>query len=307
MLHEKQLASYAALFPPGIPMTTAQEPFVLEDAVEWLAARLPQLPQPFLGYFHFLPPHAPYTTSRDFYQRFAHDGMQPDGKPLDIFAEPDKRYDGQEVLAQRAAYDEFLLYADQALGDLYRSLESSGLLENTWLIFTSDHGEMFERGIVGHGTPVLYEPVIRVPLVVLEPGRTRRLDIHDFTSGIDLVPTLAHLTGHAIPPWVEGAILPPFAPADANRTLYAVHARENDPFRRLYRAGVMMLQAGHKLHYYFGYDDRNIPDFLRLYDIRADPGELVDLAESRKDLATAMLDELKAKLAEVNEPFRRGR
>jgi arylsulfatase A-like enzyme len=305
-LHEKQMASYADMFPRGLPTTTTQENYTLEDAVRWLDGRLPQLPQPFLGYVHFLPPHAPYATSREFYHRFLDDGMQPDTKPHDPFYEPLHPYTPEEVLLQRTAYDEFLLYADKALGAIYDSLEASGILKNTWLVFTSDHGEMFERGIVAHNTPVLYQPAVRVPLLIFEPGRAQRMDIHDLTSDTDVVPTLAHLTGHDIPSWVEGQILPPFGPSDANRSIYAVHARENDPFRRLYRACVMMLRGGYKLQYYFGYKDLGIDDFIRLYDIQNDPEELTDLAKSRPGLSQTMFADLKAKLAEVNKPYRRG-
>ena len=50
-------------------------------------------------------------------------------------------------------------------------LQSTGALENNWIVLTSDHGELFERGLRGHQTPMLYEPLIRVPLLIFEPGR----------------------------------------------------------------------------------------------------------------------------------------
>ncbi len=64
-----------------------------------------------------------------------------------------------------------ILYADKEFGRFFDYLDSSGLLDNTWVVLTSDHGEMFERGIDGHDTEVLYEPVIRIPLMIFEPGR----------------------------------------------------------------------------------------------------------------------------------------
>ena len=113
-------------------------------------------------------------------------------------------------MRDRLAYDEFILYVDREFARFYGALEASGLLENTWVVFTSDHGEMFERGIIGHSTNVLYEPVVRVPLLIFEPGRKQGMEIVTPTSAVDMLPTLAHVTGHALPDWSEGEILPPF-------------------------------------------------------------------------------------------------
>ncbi len=76
------------------------------------------------------------------------------------------------------------------------------------MIFSSDHGEMFERGTHGHSTPLLYEPVIRVPLLISSPGQLERKDIHTLTSNVDILPTLAHISGLPVPDWAEGEVLP---------------------------------------------------------------------------------------------------
>ena len=117
------------------------------------------------------------------------------------------------LLKKRTNYDEFILYVDHEFGRLMENLESNGLLDNTWVILTSDHGELFERGIAGHLTPVLYQPVIRVPLLIFEPGRTIRQDVYSNTSTVDLLPTLLHVTGQKLADWSEGTPLPPFSTA----------------------------------------------------------------------------------------------
>ena len=89
-------------------------------------------------------------------------------------------------------------------------MEESGMLENTWLIFTSDHGEMFERGINGHMTVCQHEPVMKIPLIIFEPGQTTRRDVYTPTNSVDVLPTLLHLTGQPVPDWVEGEVyIPP--------------------------------------------------------------------------------------------------
>ena len=300
LVEQQRLARYAAQFPDGIPGNAAKQPFLLEDAVKWFRAEMPRLPQPFMSYLHFLPPHSPYRPSKEFFGRFAHDGLQVLKKPVDIFHSPNAPADQSK---RRETYDEFLLYADKAFGAFHKALENAGLLENTWLVFTSDHGEMFERGILEHGGEALYEPIVRVPLLVFEPGRVQRLDIHDVTSAVDVLPTLAHVTGHAVPSWAEGTLLPPFGPADAGRPVYAVRAREDDPGAALTIASTILVKGNYKLHYYFGYPVLEGSELVKLYDVQADPEEMNDLSSVQKDVTAALLKQTKAKIAEVNRPY----
>ena len=300
VLQEGKVANLQPFFPRGLPTTGSDDGFLLEQAVDWIGDLLTTIPQPFAGYFHFLPPHSPYNTSIDFYNRFKGDGYKPVEKPRDIFT--DKRL-FSNLLLHRTEYDEFILYVDREFGRFYEQLEKSGLLENSWLVFTSDHGEMFERGIVGHSTDTLYQPVLRIPLLIFEPGRQEGIDVHTPTSAIDILPTLAHVTGHQVPSWTEGTILPPFAEPDAARGVYAVRAKDADPDGELTPATTMVVRGRHKLIYYLGYDERGIRDFSRLYDIEADPEELNDLSQSEKDISGELLNELKKKIAEVNKRY----
>jgi arylsulfatase A-like enzyme len=180
------------------------------------------------------------------------------------------------------------------------------LLENTWVIFTSDHGEMFERGIVEHNTDTMYEPILRVPLMIFEPGRTKGENIYTPTSAIDILPTLAHLSGNEIPDWGEGNVLPPFSgqSPDSNRSIYAVRALRTGEKDPITRTSIALVKDGYKLHYYQGYTDLNLPaEIIRLYDIQSDPEEMVDLAETHKEIASELLTEIKRKLDEANKPY----
>ena len=79
---------------------------------------------------------------------------------------------------KRQTYDEFIANLDYEFGRLLDYLEEIGLLGSSYLILTSDHGELFERGHRGHNTPLLFEPLLRVPLVISSPGQEERKDIH---------------------------------------------------------------------------------------------------------------------------------
>lgn len=305
-LQKNREASLRARFPRGLPSTGfADSEFVLENAIDWVGNRLSLIPQPFMGYFHFLPPHGPYNTSSEFYNFFSRDGFKPVDKPEGAFSEGETR---EELLKLRAEYDEFILYADQEFGRLFNYLETSGLLETTWVVVTSDHGELFERGISGHSTNALYQPLIRVPLMIFEPGRKTGLAIQAPTSAVDLLPTLSHLTGHEIPAWTEGLLLPPYASTaqTPDRSIFVLQAQENEQYAAIDKATVILVKGKYKLIYIVG--DKKIKavgldELVQLFDIEADPEELDDLYLSHKEIATEMLAEVKSKLKEVNKPY----
>ncbi|HZW03640.1 MAG TPA: sulfatase-like hydrolase/transferase [Anaerolineaceae bacterium] len=291
----------AALFPDGLPEEDSSKSFfLLEDAIDGMMELLAAAPQPFLGYFHLYPPHHPYHPPREFIGRFD-DGWAPEGKPEHFFTAGQADADLAE---RRRKYDEFLAYADYEFGRLAAFLESSGLLETTWVVFTSDHGEMFERGIKGHNTPVLYNPLVRVPLLVHQPGQAARTDVYTPTSCVDLLPTLALAAGQPIPAWSEGQPLPLFGrePAPAERPIFALDARRNSKFRPLETGTVAMIKGQEKFIAYYGY-----PGFDRqfeLYDLENDLEERQDLSRADTRTTDRLKNELEITLQTVNLPFR---
>jgi arylsulfatase A-like enzyme len=291
-------------FPGGIPNIAADDYFLLEDAIDWLGGKLGEAPRPFMGYFHFMPPHRPYLTHSEFYGRFDGDGYYPVVKPPDRSFEKD--HDTETLLKVRTKYDEFILYVDREFGRFMDGMEAAGLLENTWVVLTSDHGEMFERGIRGHSTPVLYEPVIRIPLLIFEPGRVDGMDVHTPTSATDVLPTLLHVTGQPRAAWVEGLVLPPFSNLNSSqsRDIYSLRAKKNGKYEPLTIATIALVKEEYKLMYCFGYEQLGVgEERIELYDIKNDPEELNDLSSVKRETTTELLNELKQKLAEVDEPY----
>ena len=300
-IQEKRIEDLEKIFPRGIPTTGADYGYLLETAIHAVGQRLSEIPQPFFGYFHFMPPHHPYRTPREFFNAFKEDGFKDVEKPVDILV----RQIIKNLPMKRTEYDEFILYCDREFGKLYEQLESSGLLVNTWLVLTSDHGEMFERGFAGHGSKLLHQPVVRIPLLIFEPGRDTGMDIHDYTSAVDVLSTLSYVTGHKTPEWEEGIVMPPYAATnpDSNRNIYVVQAIDNPQNAPLTEASTVVIKENYKLHYYFGYPETGNVEIVKLFDIKSDPDEMIDLYSSKKGTALELLDELKRKLKEVNEPY----
>ena len=295
--------AYKDLFPRGVPSANAAPlMFLLEDAIDWIEEQISRSPRPFVGYFHMMPPHEPYNTRREFYDMFLNDGWRPPAKPAHHFSQG---HSPETMEEKRREYDEFIAYADAEFGRLYDFMEEKGLLENTYLVVTSDHGEMFERGILEHVTPTLYEPLSRIPLVISHPGQRERVDVNTPTSCVDVLPTLCHVSGLPVPGWSEGRILPTFSDGalDEDRSVYSMDAKTNPRIAPYTKGTVAMIKGPYKLINYFGY--ANYPGAYELYDLENDPEELEDLFEARSSLAGELSEELHARLEAVNQPYRR--
>ena len=103
----------------------------------------------------------------------------------------------QETAFARDSYDDCIADLDEQLGRLLDELERRGVLESTWLIITSDHGESFgeQPGVFVHGTS-LYQPQLHVPLVIVPPSgspRPSRPVVSETVSLRDLPATVVDL------------------------------------------------------------------------------------------------------------------
>ncbi|NVM26375.1 MAG: sulfatase-like hydrolase/transferase [Desulfobacterales bacterium] len=288
----------ANLYPTGVPYFQ-ESFFLLEHAIDGIKTLISTSRQPFLGYFHLIPPHAPYRPRREFTGLFD-DGWVPVAKEPHFFSEG--RSD--EFLNQkRRQYDEYIADTDAEFGRLYDFMAQAGMLDNTYVVFTTDHGEMFERGILAHSTPTLYEPIIRIPLLISKPKQQQREDVYTPTSCIDLLPTLLQVTGQTIPDWCEGEVLPTFGDKEASggRSIFSVEACRTPKHAPLTKATAALIKDQYKLIHYFGYD--GYENGYELYDLANDPEEMEDLYLSRKSVAADLQSELEEKLREVNQPY----
>ncbi len=290
---------YASLYPRGTPKFAGSSFFLLEHIIDGIKALIGSSPQPFLAYFHPLPPHSPYNPRSEFIGLFD-DGWAPVAKKLHFFSQGKSN---ERLNQLRCHYDEYIAYVDAEFGRLYDFMEQTGILDNTYVVFTSDHGEMFERGIVEHSTPTLYEPIIRIPLLIFKPKQQQREDVYTPTSCVDLLPTFLQVTGQAIPDWCEGEVLPTFSGKEASsgHSIFSVEAKRNPKHAPLTIATVALVKDQYKLIHYFGYD--GYENEYELYDVVNDPEEMEDLYLSRKSIVADLQSELEQKLREVNQPY----
>jgi arylsulfatase A-like enzyme len=253
---------------------------------------------PFVGYFHFFAPHSPYAPQKDFVGLFNDMPLaKKQHHPLSIMKYP------QRVLkANRDRYDEYIANVDAEFGNLLDFLESRGILDNSFLVIAADHGELFERGEVGHGTKLLYESVIRTPLIISSPKQEQRVDIHSNTCNTDIIPTLLHNTGSEIPAKLDGNVLPGFGGTNnTERSIFSMVAKESSSFQPLTEATIALNKNTYKLIYYFG--NEKFDGKFELFNLAEDLHELTDIVDTDIVTASRMKEELLTALNEANRTF----
>lgn len=110
----------------------------------------------------------------------------------------------EKALVSRRAYKAMCNMIDHYLGRIFQTLEDEGTLDNTWIVFTSDHGDFLgDHGIWYKGLPAFDESQ-RVPLVVRAPSTGQRGECRDLFSLIDLPSTFLSIAGLPIPPDWQG-------------------------------------------------------------------------------------------------------
>lgn len=299
---EKKHKQYKTLYPRGLPhMGKTAQRFLLEDSVDWLINNIKSWKNPFFGYFHFLPPHDPYNPRKEFVDIFKDDGYEPFEKPIHMYSSgitKEARNHDQRL------YDEFIRHIDSEFLRIYNSLESQGILENTWLILTSDHGESFERGEFHHTTNLLFEPVIKVPLLIFPPNQKQRTDIYTATNGVDLLPTILKLAKKEVPNWVEGTCLP-FEPTQKNNSpIFSMNLKQNPHTAPISIGTIIMIHEEYKIMKLIGYPElQNDSQYIEAYHLEQDPEELNNLATGKNSIVdelSAMLDD---RIREENQAF----
>ena len=269
---------------PGESPYTAYDRDIAARAQIWLHEEAPKWrDSPWVLFVSFVLPHFPLTAPPHWFYRYWQQelpmpklydhAVRPHHPYLDQYAHT-VDYDAHfksaaDVKRAIAGYSGLVSMMDENVGNVLRALRDTELEASTRVIYTSDHGDnVGARGLWGKST--LYEESAGVPLIIAGPDVPAGRAIATPVSHIDCAPTIMAAVG--APPRVGGRDLP-------GASLFAV-ADGDEPSRPVLSeyhaigsvAGAYMLRFGrYKYCHYVAYQPQ-------LFDLEADPEELVDLA-----------------------------
>jgi len=208
-----------------IPESMLQERVTAQESIAWVREQNAANPdQPWMLYASFSRPHFPLTAPKRFIDRYWPNGVTPPriGKTSDAMRHQltqdairgfrTHEIEPHEEMQARAGYFACVSYLDELLGDMLAQLERDGLLENTIIIYTSDHGEMAgEHGLWWKN--VWHEAATRVPLIISTPEHRRNerpaAKCATPVSLLDMFPTLCAIAGAPAPVGLDGVDISP--------------------------------------------------------------------------------------------------
>jgi arylsulfatase A-like enzyme len=252
---------------------------VNRELISWLERRKHR---PFFAFLNYYDAHFPYFPPAPFDTLYGPRWTPPRLTYwLNGAGAPGRQSMGAaEARAERNAYDGAITYLDRQIGGLLAELGRRGILRNTVVIITSDHGEQFgEHGLVDHGNS-LYLPVLEVPLIIAVPGNTSGTTVSVPVGLRDLAATILDLARVPAPPGLPGYSLagsmghasgPDNAAGSA--VLASVRPARFSPPTDPAAKGEMFSLVEGRLHYILNGDGRE-----ELYDVAADPEEMKNLA-----------------------------
>ncbi len=261
---------------------------ITAKTIEWLRAHKnaarSSTDRPWALYVGYISPHPPFSVPQRLLDLYPEDRMPLPmrHRPGDRPEHPAMRYlreiDGwldmtDERMLKRvaAAYFGLITHLDEQIGVVLKEAEALGLLGNTRVVYTSDHGDLFgAQGIFGKKN--LYEGSVGVPVVMAGPDVPENHTVRQLMSHVDLFPTF--LEGLGVRPDDADRDLPGVSlfPAlsgreDAARPVFAEYHAQGS------KAGAFMLRERDlKLVYHVGMPPQ-------LFDLAADPDEAHDLVE----------------------------
>jgi arylsulfatase A-like enzyme/Tfp pilus assembly protein PilF len=235
----------------------------VNDAVfPWLEQ---QGDDPFFLWVHYYDPHQPHDPPKPYNDLYATDP-----------------YDGE------------IAYSDESLGLLLDRLDTLDLLDNTLIVFTSDHGEgMGEHQEQTHSY-LLYDTTLHVPLIIKTPGGASSRVVQQRVALVDIMPTVLDLLGlplankddvdgRSLRNFLEAEELPtPPEPTHYAETLSPRLAQGWGELRALYDGRFKYIHGPRS----------------ELFDIENDPDELTNLLDQEREHATRLRDQLQLLLDE---------
>ncbi|MDQ8181586.1 sulfatase-like hydrolase/transferase [Pelagicoccus sp. SDUM812005] len=260
---------------------------------------------PFFMYLAFSAAHDPRQSPKEYVDRYPLDRIEmpenflPEypyadqicGKKLrDEKLAPYPRTE-YSVKVNRQEYFALITHMDDQIGRILDGLEEAGVSENTYIVFTADHGlSVGHHGLIGKQN--MYDDSVRVPFFIVGPDVEAGRKIETPIYLQDVMPTALEVAGIEKPDYVDFKSVLPLLRGEVEKSYDAIYGSYIDRQR-------MVTKDGWKLIHY-----PTVPK-LRLFNLEEDPEEMNDLAENPEyaSVLKRMRKELDALNQELGDPY----
>ncbi|PVH27402.1 sulfatase-like hydrolase/transferase [Pararhodobacter oceanensis] len=284
----------SAPYPARLPAEHSETAYMTNRAIEFIdeAGK-----DPWLLHLSFIKPHWPYVAPAPYHALYSADDVSPAVRTETERREPHPVYGAFMGLQQSAsfsrdtvreavipAYMGLITQIDDEIGRLMEHLAACGQLENTVVVFTSDHGDYLGDHWLGD-KELFHDASSRVPLIIADPRASAQAThgnvVNDLVQSIDLLPTFLDLAG--LPPddqYLEGVTLAGYLDGTRSQPAHQAVLSEADYSYSAARLelglgptgahGFMLRTDRWKYIAWLGYQPQ-------LFDMQADPDEVTDL------------------------------
>ena len=265
--------------PHHLPEEQMHTFWAVDRAMEFLQRHDPSTP--FFLKLAFIDPHPPLTPPAHYYQRYIDLDLPgpvvgdwaPEFEGPETGLDPNAWticLDAEQMRSARAAYYGMVNFIDDQIG---RLIQYANRFEDTFVVFTSDHGEML--GDHNHFRKTWpYEASARIPFIMRAPqsyGLPAEVICRSPVGLQDIMPTILDAAGVDIPETCTGHSLMPIVRGDADSVRTILHGEHGGCYD--YADGNHYLTDGHNKYIWYSQTGRE-----QLFDLDADPMEMHDLA-----------------------------
>lgn len=295
------------LYDSALPAEVHPTRYIADQALSFIREKNEK---PFFAVISFVDPHHPFAAPVEHTRKYPVDDMPvplrldvdtcyPKGLPDGVQRQISEGQRCPDKLWQTISsiYYAMISNIDDAVGQILSAVDTSETLRNTICIFTSDHGEHAGDHRLAKKGALLFDSLIRVPLVFAGPGVPTGLHVRSMVQEIDIFPTILQLLKLPVHAGIQGRSLLDLMSDRDSETQESILCSLDDlsnPMihNKVYCAAQTIRTRNAKLIYF--------PNSRTgmLYDLAADPAETVNLFENpsysslRNDLMMLMLDRI---------------
>jgi arylsulfatase A-like enzyme len=234
--------------------------------------------KPFVLWCSYFGPHTPINPSSPWAEQYDPESLT---LPLNHRSMDENIPDMDKTISKSGAYSQeeshrktlamyygFVSQIDYNIGRMLKELEELGLMENTIVVYTADHGEMmaehqcWTKGLTG------YDATVRVPLIIRDPDVfTGGGEIDKMVCSIDLLPTLLDLAGLEIPETIQGKSLRPSNIRDDSWREFAISEIGPSPLNNV-------ITVRSQTHKYILFKNEGQMVYEQFFNLQEDPWEM---------------------------------